>query len=304
MRPQMRPGERTRNSSRRYSRAVSSMLASPRRATRDVGRGRAEEGRGLHACQVGRVLAQRAGGNDGFLAGRAVPAFVESGNGGDALADPRTIDSLADCLDDSCGFVSEPRREHGLHETVARELVAAREGVVVAVHACRFDARADLARAGRPGGCLFDPEVLRTAERVKTDDPRHSVLVCRLSQALGPACTPEPTRARLRTSSISSGVIFLKFRTARMLSSIWPCVPALFRLLRRALDGLGGEEDVVPDTLQTDAVGLLGTPVPVEARAVEEGQAEATDLPDVRRRRSCRRSWWGSSPSLTFGGVA
>jgi hypothetical protein len=74
------------------------------------------EGRGLHAREVGRVLAERAGRNDGFLAERAVSALVESGNGGDALADPRAIDSLAHRLDDPCGFVSEPRREVGLYE--------------------------------------------------------------------------------------------------------------------------------------------------------------------------------------------
>ncbi len=37
----------------------------------------------------------------------------------------------------------------------------------------------------------------------------------------------------------------------------------LLRFLRRALDGLGGEKDVLPDALQTDAVSFFGAPVPV-----------------------------------------
>src|SRR5207253_2552052 len=43
---------------------------------------------------------------------------------------------------------------------------------------------------------------------------------------VGPVCTPAPTTALFRTSAISSGVIVLRFWTARMLSSICPCVPA------------------------------------------------------------------------------
>jgi hypothetical protein len=59
----------------------------------------------------------------------------------------------------------------------------------------------------------------------------------------------------------------------------------LLRFLRCALDGLGGEEDVLPDALQADAVGFFGTPVPVETRAVEVVHAELIDLADVRCRR-------------------
>jgi hypothetical protein len=39
-------------------------------------------------------------------------------------------------------------------------------------------------------------------------------------------CTPAPMIALFRTSTISSGVSGLKFWTVRILSSIWPTVPA------------------------------------------------------------------------------
>ena len=43
---------------------------------------------------------------------------------------------------------------------------------------------------------------------------------------VGPLYTPRPTTALFRTSALSSGVIFLSFWTAQILSSICPTVPA------------------------------------------------------------------------------
>jgi hypothetical protein len=68
---------------------------------------------------------------------RAVSVLVEWGNWGDALTDPRAVDPLAEFFDDAGHFIAEPRWECGLDELVAREVVAAHEGELVAIHPCR-----------------------------------------------------------------------------------------------------------------------------------------------------------------------
>jgi DNA invertase Pin-like site-specific DNA recombinase len=48
------------------------------------------------------------------------------------------------------------------------------EGEMVAIHAGCFHAQADFARPGLLGRCIFNPEVLRTAEGMQANNPWHS----------------------------------------------------------------------------------------------------------------------------------
>jgi hypothetical protein len=62
-----------------------------------------------------------------------------------------------------------------LYEAVATEVLATHKGELVAIHACRFNAQADVARAGLLGRCIFNPEVLRTSEGMQANNPWHLV---------------------------------------------------------------------------------------------------------------------------------
>src|SRR5262249_37120123 len=66
------------------------------------------------------------------------------------------------------------------------------------------------------------------------------------------------------------------------------------RLLRR----LAGQENVLPDALESDAVRLLGAPAPIGARAIEVPQSEVVHAADVRRGLGDRRVEVHSSAAL------